>query len=419
MPVTPTRSNAYTPPPSSGDGGIMLDLYRISVGPLNATYYQQQFQRFETLGKAVPAWNHAAAFFTLAWLVLHKLWRPAGIYAGVWLATVLLWAFGWHARVPVQVEATLCVLAALLLCAVPGFLGNGWFYRHVRQQTLATLTSASSLAEARALLAQNGASPRRLQTIAAVQAALGVALAALIYSYWGHATAPAPTASAARSGPPHLVIPAVASLPLLAPGAPTQTEQAKAEPPAAPSDTALPPAPAAPVEAAPASTPNLADSTVLALSTAEAEAEPAPVVRTAAPAAALVATTTAASTDALPIAKNIAKKTAPPPTPTPVSTKTKAAAIPEPVAQPLPGRLVPGKYYLNAGVYAQASNVERSVKQLRAAKLPSVRQTVSSSKGDLTRLRIGPFDTRKQAEQAAVTARKLRIETSVFQQPKK
>ena len=99
----------------------MPDLYRLRVGPLNAAYYQQQFSRFETLGKAVPSWNHGAAFFTLAWLVLRKLWRPAGIYAAVLLALVLLWAFGLHARVPMPVEAAICLFTLLLLCAVPGF----------------------------------------------------------------------------------------------------------------------------------------------------------------------------------------------------------------------------------------------------------------------------------------------------------
>ena len=72
----------------------------------------------------------------------------------------------------------------------------------------------------------------------------------------------------------------------------------------------------------------------------------------------------------------------------------------------------------NAGVYAQAANVDKAVQQLQGAKLNALRQTVSSSKGDLTRLRIGPFDTRQQAEQAAAKAKQLRIDASVFQHPR-
>lgn len=36
----------------------------------------------------------------------------------------------------------------------------------------------------------------------------------------------------------------------------------------------------------------------------------------------------------------------------------------------------------------------------------------------MTRLRIGPFESRQQAEQAAAQAKKLRIEARVFQLPK-
>ena len=188
----------------------MPDLYQLSVGPIGATYYQKQFARFETLGKAVPSWNHGAAFFTLAWLILRKMWRPAVLYAGVLFTLVLLWMFALHARVPLQVEATVCLLTALLLCVVPGFLANGWFYNKVRTQTLSTLTQASSIGQARAKLASESATPKQLQTIAAVQAVVSIILAGLMYHFWDHAStadrAPAP------SGPPALVIPSVASL---------------------------------------------------------------------------------------------------------------------------------------------------------------------------------------------------------------
>lgn len=80
---------------------------------------------------------------------------------------------------------------------------------------------------------------------------------------------------------------------------------------------------------------------------------------------------------------------------------------------------MPGKFYLNAGVYAQAANVDRAVKSLQSAKLPVLRQGLSSNKGELTRLRIGPFDTRAKAEAAAAKAKQLRFEVSVFQHPLK
>lgn len=390
MPATPSRSNAFTPPPSSGETGIMPDLYRLSVGPLNAAYYQQQFSRFETLGKAVPSWNHGAAFFTLAWLVLRKLWRPAGIYAGIVLALVLLWAFVLHARVPVAVEAAGCLFTLGLLCGVPGFLANGWYYQQVRSQTLSTLTAASSIAQARAKLGHGAPSLARLYRVAAVQALGSVALAALVYSQWDHASRGAPS-TPAPSGPPDLVIPQVSSLYSPAASAPWM-------------EPVLPQAVATPVST------SMADKAALTEALPAVPPATLPEARTAAPpepdtlAAPLAAVTSAAP---LPAQKPTTKAAA--------SSKTKAAAEPAPAP---PGRLIPGKYYLNAGVYAQSANVDRAAKQLQALKLNPLRQTISSSKGDLTRLRIGPFDTRKQAEQAAAKAKKLRMDTTVFQQPK-
>ena len=84
---------------------------------------------------------------------------------------------------------------------------------------------------------------------------------------------------------------------------------------------------------------------------------------------------------------------------------------------PVTHRLQPGKFYLNAGVYAQASNVEAAVKKLHAAQMGTLRQTLSSKNGDMTRLRVGPFDTRRQADQAAAKVQKMQIPASVFQQP--
>lgn len=408
----------------------MPDLYRLRVGPLNAAYYQQQFSRFETLGKAVPSWNHGAAFFTLAWLVLRKLWRPAGIYAAVLLALVLLWAFGLHARVPMPVEAAICLFTLLLLCAVPGFLANGWYYQQVRSQTLSILTAASSIGQARAKLGQGAASKERLYMVSAVQAVVGVALAALLYSQWGHASADAPS-SAPQSGPPDLVIPEVSSLyqpayeaPLMEPALPEAVLTPVGAPALDHAATPEPSVPEAPAVMSPANdaltAPLVAASTAAATASAITSSAPQPPAETAPPPTAPQTPATApaskktASKQAAP--NNAPAVTAKTSSTKPASTKTKTVAEPAPAAAP--GRLIPGKYYLNAGVYAEAANVNRSVKQLQALKLPTLHQTVSSSKGDLTRLRIGPFDTRKQAEQAAAKAKKLRIDATVFQQPK-
>lgn len=391
----------------------MPDLYQLSIGPIGAAYYQKQFARFETLGKAVPSWNSGAAFCTVAWLLLRKMWRPAALYAGVLIALVLLWLFALHARVPLQVEATVCLITVLLLCVVPGFLANGWLYNQIRTQTLHTLTQASSISQARAQLAAGSATKQQLHMAAAAQAVIGIAFAGLVVYFWNHASAQ--PRSPAPSGPPALVIPSVASLQVSTPEPvmpiPESTPSAEApettsEPEVA-VETNLPPAL---IEAAPAASAVTALAAATTAMTAEPSVSPPSVATALAPSS--EPTPTAAPTQA----KTPVKPVTPKSESKPATKSTPAAKTTAPNTSA--GRLIPGKYYLNAGVYAQASNVDRSVKQLQAAKLNTLRQTVSSNKGELTRLRIGPFDTRKQAEQAAVTAKRLRINTTVFQQPK-
>lgn len=411
MPALPSRSNAFTPPPSSGQTGIMPDLYRLSVGPVNADYYQQQFNRFEALGKVIPTWNHGAAFFTLTWLLMRKLWRPAGIYAGLLGALLLLWWLGLHGRVPLQLEVTVCLLTILLLCAVPGFMGNGLYYQHVRNQTLKTLTRASSIGQARAQLAQQAITKERFQLATAIQVLAMLAVAAVLY--YALDAAPQRPANDAPSGPPDLVIPSASPLPPLEPVAFTP-DQPLPQP-------ALPEPITPAIEAAPAQD-SAASSTLALAPSVPVTAQPSTAASPPAPAAVSAAAITPAPVAATPepVAPSPAKKLAAPPPAAKPQPKPAAKPTPKPAPPPAAsGQLIAGKYYLNAGVYAQTANVDKAVKSLQAAKLNAVRQTVSSNKGELTRLRIGPFDTRQQAEQAAIKAKRLRIDSSVFQQPKK
>ena len=409
----------------------MPDLYRLSVGPVNAAYYQQHFNRFEALGKAIPTWNHGAAFCTLAWLVLRKLWRPAALYLCLLAALLLVWWGGVHGRLPLPLELALCLLVGMLLCVVPGTLGNALYYQHVRQHTLQTLTRASSLSQARAQLAEQAVTKDRLHTIAAIQALLLAALTGLVLhqvKQGGASEAPAP------SGPPDLVIPQVSSL------APTQPVAFTPTPAADSPSEATPAAPALSLvtlaQAVPA-TPEATPLTALVAEPTPAAAAPAavpvpaPALAPASPPAAPPAPAKKAVTPPAPTAKAPAPTKPDKAEKTDKGTKTakaekaekadkppKSAPEPKPAPAAANGRLVPGKFYLNAGVYAQAANVDKAVQQLQAAKLNALRQTVSSSKGDLTRLRIGPFDTRQQAEQAVVKAKQLRIDASVFQHPR-
>lgn len=398
----------------------MPELYRLSVGPIGAAYYQQHFQRFESMGKAVPTWNHGAAFFTLAWLLLRKLWRPAAIYAALLVSCVLVWWYGIHGKLPLTAEISVCAISLLLLCVLPGFLGTALYYQHIRNQTLQTLGKASSLAQARVMLSNDAPTKERLQVAAVVQALVAAAIAGLAFFQMDAPDSrPAVPVSV---GPPNIVIPSVESLRAQQPQAftPSAALPVVETAPAAPSPIATAQTEEAPATQAPASKED--ELSIVQL----AQAVPASGAAAAIVAATQPANATNAAPPLQPQPSASASKTAPAahtahtsevPSKRAVgaSRQTASAKTSERARNQ---RLIPGKFYLNAGVYAQASNVDAAVKRLHAAKLTTLQQTVQSNKGELTRLRIGPFDTRRQAEQAAVKAQRLRIETSVFQQPK-
>lgn len=406
----------------------MPSLYRLRIGPLHTAYYQQHFDRFEAQGRATPTWNLSAACFTLAWLLLRQMYRPAMVYGGCVLLFVLLW-LGVHGAVPMPVEAGLVAVGTLALCLVPGLMANALYYHHVRHQTLAALNASPNVAHAQRKLQENPVTKDRLHIAIAAQTVAGLVIAALLLSQTNWADlrlgAQAPVAT---SGPPDLVIPSVADI---SPAPPLP------DLPSFTPDMALPGAPEvlAHQPVAPAE-PKALQSTDLSIVQLAQSVAPAAAGASAAAAINAVAEPATAPAPAPKQAATPAPSKSVPQAPTPApqpkllakpAAKPVAAPAPKPVAAPAPAAavarpasgMVPGKFYLNAGVYAQAANVDRAVKSLQSAKLPVLRQGLSSNKGELTRLRIGPFDTRAKAEAAAAKAKQLRFEVSVFQHPLK
>ena len=84
-----------------------------------------------------------------------------------------------------------------------------------------------------------------------------------------------------------------------------------------------------------------------------------------------------------------------------------ATPAPEPIRPRLKGPMV------NVGLFADASNARRVQERLVAAKLPVVVDPVESSRGTLSRIRVGPFADKAQAEKAAVQVRALGLEAQV------
>ena len=382
MPVPISQNNS-----SAATTGLLPQLYLHAVGPVGTAYYERVFTRFETLGRTPPTWNHAAAFCTLGWCLLRGLWRPAAVWSSMaLLLAVLVWA-GAFSALPRQAQVSVALLGAIVLCGVPGFFGNGWYYRLVHQQTMHALEESPSLAQAQARLAQQASSPKQWRLAAVGQVALWALLGVFAWHSADSAQEPEP-APERTVGPPQLNFPE-------------------------PTTTAPPPGAAAPL-APPESTLAMAPSSATTETTATAappgilpitmaEAMPAPAAPAPTPA---------------PAPKVAAPKAAPAPkAAAPVAKTTRSKPTPPPAAAPKekPAR-TNSQFYVTLGTYAEVTNAAAVERKVRQAGYAAQSFSTTSNKGVLTRLRAGPFATRAEAEKAQRALRAQRIPASVQEQ---
>jgi hypothetical protein len=422
MSAPPHSHDAHSTQAASGNAaptsGLLPQLYQHVIGPLQAEYYQRHFLRFETLGHPSPSWNGAAACCTLGWGLLRGLWRPTAIYAALVLVALAVWLLGLHGRIPMHMETSLVLLGTLLAGAVPGFLGNGWYYRQVHHQTMSALEQAPTLAKAQSLLEAQAPGRRHRQLAAAGQVTWWLLLAGLIWAGLAPASPPAePTA--ARVGPPVLHFPNT-------PNTPPDTSATDATSPttieaASVAAAALPAAAGAAMSAAPAPAPQpVAAAAAAAPTPASTQAAPPPAKaasrkEAAAPREAARKEAAKPAAGATARKKEPARKGATQPAAgknpatrssnrvagTPTNTTAKAAQKNTPPSTQ--------RYYVNVGTYANADNAARVEASIRAARLPVVKHTSTTNKGELVRLRAGPFATQAEAQAAQRTlqARKL------------
>lgn len=88
---------------------------------------------------------------------------------------------------------------------------------------------------------------------------------------------------------------------------------------------------------------------------------------------------------------------------TPVETKPTAETKPkaEPKTEPKP-KVEPAKesFVVQIGAYKDVDNAKSIVAQLKEAKLPVVTDVISVKAGQVTRVRVGPYPTKSQADGA-------------------
>ena len=339
------------------DAGLLPQLYASRIGPRAQAYYLAQFKRFDALDRSLPSWNMAAAFFTLAWCCLRGLWQEAAKYLADVTAVALIWWFGLRPAMPAAMSLGLGVALWLAAMAVPGLLGNGWYWRKVRQQTLQAITDSPNMAQVHSVLqAQAAPAHQKLAALLVLALPLAAAAGAGLALLPGKATAPA-------------VVPAMA--PIAAPAVTPAATQAVAAP-----------------------------------------TQPAPAV-TAAPVTPVAETTAETATEAAPASTQPSSGQAAP-TAAPAATN----AVAESPAASSASDLQPGKFYLNLGAFSNPEEAAQAVAQLEKARLPVMRQNLPSNKGEVTRLRSGPFDSRKRAEKAMRKLQGSGMEPGLFQADK-
>jgi cell division septation protein DedD len=72
-------------------------------------------------------------------------------------------------------------------------------------------------------------------------------------------------------------------------------------------------------------------------------------------------------------------------------------------------------FYVNVGLFANTSNANNAHARVAVAGLPVVSQTVNTSKGTLTRVRAGPFDSSSDAKEAIKRIEALGLDAKLVQ----
>ena len=392
----------------SPSDSAMTALTRLALGPVNTDYYLSVFERFDSTGRTTTTWNWAACLATINWMLFRQLWSAALIYvaAAQGLALVMFGIGRSFLQWPPGVELGVLGAFAVLAFAVPGLYGNAILYADIRKRVARALAAARTLPEACVLLEQQASSRKRLRALVVGNGVL-LAAAALAYLLWAPsgtqplALEPAVTVAqataAAASAPP----PTANEAPVHAePAAAAPAETTPSAPTPDPTATARPETQAEPAEAAASAEPSAPN--------AAADAPPAPPAPSA--------TVAAAAPPAGP-ARRVAPDSKPAAAKVPASATAPAAApAPTTTSPPLAAVGTAAGYYINVGLFANEANARKAQARLLNEGLPAFRQELDSPKGRRIRVRVGPYDTRAAADDAASAIRAMALEAVVFKQ---
>jgi cell division protein FtsN len=367
---------------------VTTTLYRAVIGPVSNSYYLPIFTRFEAADHAGISWNTAAALSTLNWLAFRRLWGAALAYFGALLAIVLL-VFGIGRLVfqlPDALVGALTLGFGVAAFVLPGLFGNAVFHTECRKRMSKALVAHSDVREACAQLTRQAGTRKRAIIVASVNVAFW-ALAVLLYLQLSALSNLTVMPSGALEAGQVTVGRATATMP----AASTPIAPPASSPASVPAVTASAPPATASAPAVPASMPASVPNTATVATSA-----PAPLVA-AANTMAMVDTVSLSATKPQALTKPV--EVAKPKNPQP---KTK------PVKDSKP-------YFVNVGLFSVAANAERAHAKLLAAQLTSQLSELKSTKGPQIRVRVGPFASKSDAQDAVGKIKALQLDAIIVQ----
>ena len=413
-----------------------LELFRSALGPLNPDYYLKAFTRFDAADSAGPSWNWSACLCTLNWMAYRQLWGAALAYTGALLTSALL-IFGIGRLVfqfSMDVQMGLLAVLVGLAFVLPGLFGNALLYAACRKKMEHALSVNATVEDACAMLKRSASSRQRLIGLGIGNAVL---LGAVVGGYIAFPDAAqrgtetqsgTETQKGTQTQSPGQARNAAAGKAVDLAVLPATATSAPAPAPATTASAApAPQASAASLTAAVASAPSATASKPAVLASAPLAAASAPVAAASAPL--IVAS---APGGAIPAVAALAVASAPQEKPTQkakaanatsqASDKPKAAASRAKPAQASVGKGTATvaeknvRFLVNVGLFADENNTRNAYTKLNDAGLNVLSNEVSTKKGKLTRIRVGPFATQAEADRAAEKIKGLKLDAVVVSQ---
>lgn len=387
---------------------VTTELYKAVIGPKNQDYYLRRFAKFDAAGKTSPTWHWPAFFSTLNWLIFRKMWGLALWFASLTIIVALA-VFGigkLTLNYSSTTQASLIVLFLLAVFVLPALYANAAYYRFCEKKITQALASDSGVQGASELLARQASSNRRWLVLALLNLlvlALVAGAASIVPDFNLAEKNKTFTSSDIKSASVGSVTPATPPAP-----PPRVTEPAlPAENAAAAKDCLdCPGATAAPTSPDPVSPPGK-----------EAQAgqpEPAAAPSPPVPSQAKTGAVTTAKVEPLAGApKSAPAATAAPPRavapPAEASGKAEAGSDEEAQARRKKANQPDMRYFIQVGAFADESNARNTQSRLEAIGLSAFTQPVEAKEGRLLRIRVGPFNSRAEANRTAAKIRELAL----------